>query len=213
LVITLYDYPLSGNCYKARLLLNLLNVPHSLRAMDFYPGREHKSAWFLALNPLGQLPVLQDDALILRDAQAILVYLASRYDSTGCWYPRDEPVTLGHMTMWLLFADELTAGAGAARLHDGMFYPCDIEQCRSRTHQLFRILDQHLWFSERSAGGWICDGEHPTVADIACFPYVMLSEEADISRRDYPAVRRWGDRIRQLPGFVPMAGIFAMPAT
>lgn len=49
----------------------------------------------------------------------------------------------------------------------------------------------------------------PTVADIACFPYVMLSDEAGISLIDYPAIRRWTDRIKRLPGFTVMSGIFA----
>ena len=211
-MITLYDYELSGNCYKVRLLLQWLAIPHVLHPIDFYPGREHKSPWFLALNPLGQLPVLEDEAFVLRDAQAILVHLASRYDPTGAWYPRDVPERLGSIRMWLMFADSLSAAVSTARLHDSMFYEGEVEGCRARAHELFRILQRQLWFSERTGGGWICAGERPTIVDIACFPYVMLSEEADVSRREYPALRRWGDRLRQLPGFQPMPGIFAPPA-
>jgi glutathione S-transferase len=210
-VITLYDFELSGNCYKVRLLLALLEVTYSRHPIDFYPGREHKSPWFLALNPLGQLPVLKDDEYVLQDAQAILVYLASRYDDSGHWYPRGEPALLGRLTAWLMFADAITNTAAAARLHDGMFYAVDIEQCRAGAHRLFRILDEHLWYSERSAAGWLCEGAHPTIADIAVFPYVQLSEEGGISRRDYPAIRRWLDRIKILPGFITMPGIVLLP--
>jgi glutathione S-transferase len=212
-VITLYDYELSGNCYKVRLLLALLAVPYSRRAIDFYPGREHQRPWFLELNPLGRLPVLQDDEYLLRDAQAILVYVASRYDESGLWFPRAEPALLGTLTSWLMFADALTNTASAARLHDGMFYEFDVERCRAGAHRQFRILDEHLWFSERGAAGWICEGAHPTIADIAVFPYVQLSEEGGISRRDYPALRRWSDRVKMLPGFVTMPGVFPLPAT
>jgi glutathione S-transferase len=208
-MITLYDYELSGNCYKVRLLLRLLEVPHSLHGIDFDPGREHKSPWFLELNPLGQLPVLQDGELVLRDAQAILVYLASRYDATGCWYPRESPSQLGLIGMWLSFANQISATAGAARLQSAMFYPGDAATARAGAHALFRILDQQLWFSEQASSDWLCGGEYPSIADIACFPYVMLSEEAGIARRNYPAIRRWCDRIRLLPGFIPMAGILA----
>ena len=210
-MITLYDYELSGNCYKVRLLLGLLGIPYARHAVDFYPGREHKSPWFLALNPLGQLPVLDEDGLVLRDAQAILAYLASRYDSSGHWYPCAEPAMLGKLTSWLLFAEAVTGTASAARLHDGMFYDFDIEQCRAGAHRLFRVLDEHLWFSERCANGWLCDLSHPTIADIAVFPYVQLSEEGGISRQDYPAIRRWADRIKMIPGFVTMPGIFPLP--
>lgn len=211
-MITLYDYELSGNCYKVRLLLALLAVPYTRHPIDFYPGREHKSPWFLTLNPLGQVPVLDDDGFVLRDAQAILVYLASRYDTSGLWYPRGDPALLGTLTAWLVYADAITNTASAARLHDGMFYDFDIEQCRAGAHRLFRILDEHLWFSERSAAGWVCECAHPTIADIAVFPYVQLSEEGGIARRDYPAVRRWLDRMKMLPGFITMPGIFTLPS-
>ena len=209
-MITLYDYELSGNCYKVRLLLSLLAIPHSLHPIDFYPGREHKSPWFLQLNPLGQLPLLQDGELLLRDAQAILVYLASRYDASGRWYPRTIPEQLGIIGVWLGFANEISATAGAARLQEAMFYEGDVEQARAGAHALFRILDEQLWFSEQASSGWLCGAEYPSIADIACFPYVMLSEEAGIARRDYPAIRRWCDRIRLLPGFTPMAGVIPM---
>ena len=81
-MITLYDYELSGNCYKLRLLLSFLEDRIQDGSRRVYPGREHKSEWFLRINPLGQLPVIDDDGFMLRDAQAILVYLASRYDPT-----------------------------------------------------------------------------------------------------------------------------------
>ncbi len=211
-MITLYDYELSGNCYKVRLLLAFLGVPYARQAVDFYPGREHQSAEFLALNPLGQLPVLRDDDFVLRDAQAILVYLASRYDASGLWYPRAEPALLGTLTAWLMFADAITGTAAAARLHDGMSYDFDVERCRAGAHRLFRVLDEHLWFAERRVAGWLCEGAHPTIADLAVFPYVQLSEEGGIARREYPAIRRWCDRVKMLPGFIVMPGIFPIPA-
>ncbi|HEY0341450.1 MAG TPA: glutathione S-transferase N-terminal domain-containing protein, partial [Steroidobacteraceae bacterium] len=99
-MIKLFDYELSGNCYKVRLLLNILGVAYERVELDFHPGREHKSPWFLAINPLGQVPVIDDDGFILRDAQAILTYLASRYDAGGRWYPR-EPLAVGQVAMWL----------------------------------------------------------------------------------------------------------------
>lgn len=207
-MIKLYNYELSGNCYKIRLFMDIIGLQYTTLTVDFYPAREHKSAWFLSINPLGQLPVLEDGSLVLRDAQAILVYLASRYDSGGNWYPTDRPETLGEISQWLAFADSITSTASAARLHDGLYYDFDIDACRSGAHRLFRILDEHLWFAERRDEDWICRGIHPTIADIACFPYVILSEEGGISRQDYPAIRRWTDRVKRIPGFIVMPGAF-----
>ena len=87
--------------------------------------------------------------LVLRDAQAILVYLAAKYDASATWYPRDDAALLGEISQWLAFADAITATASAARLHDGLFYDLDIDAARAGAHRLFRILDEHLWFGEQ----------------------------------------------------------------
>ncbi|MFZ6649143.1 glutathione S-transferase family protein [Undibacterium sp. TJN25] len=211
-MITLYDYELSGNCYKLRLFMNILGLTYKKIGVEFFPGKEHKSDAFLAINPLGQLPALDDDGFVMRDAQAILTYLAARYDSEGRWYPTDDPHALAEVNMWLAFADGITGTASAARLHDLMRYDLNGDQARAGAHALFHILDEQLWFSEREESGWICRGDHPTIADIACFPYVMLSDEGGISLMDYPAIRRWTDRVKRLPGFIVMSGIFETAA-
>lgn len=205
----LYDYELSGNCYKIRLFLSILGRAHDTETVDFHPGKAHKAPTFLVLNPLGQLPVLEDGGLVLRDAQAILTYLAVKYDPKRLWFPVDDPDRLGEVAQWLAFADLITASASAARLHDGMFYDLDFDHARAEAHRLFRILDEHLWFQEHGGLNWLARGDHPSVADIACFPYVALSEEGGISRQDYPAIRRWCDRVKRVEGFIEMPGIFA----
>ena len=84
----------------------------------------------------------------------------------------------------------------------------DIEKCRAAAHSQFRILDEHLYFQEQLGNSWVCEGESPTIADIACFPYVVLSEEGGVSRITYPAIRRWIDRFKRIDGFVIMPGMF-----
>lgn len=207
-MIKLYDYELSGNCYKLRLFMSMLGVEYEAVPIDFYPGKEHKSDWFQKINPLGQLPVLDDNGQVLPDAQDILVYLATKYDDSGKWYPAGDPEALERIGKWLAFAEEITLTASAARLHDGFFYDFDVEACRAGAHRLFRTLDEHLWFAEKQRGDWICSSDHPSIADIACFPYVVLSEEGGISRQDYPAIRRWTDRVKRIDGFTVMPGIF-----
>jgi glutathione S-transferase len=199
---------MSWKARQVRLVLGVLRLQFEQVELDFYPGYEHKSPWFLKLNPLGQLPVIDDDGFILRDAQAILVYLTGKYDSSGLWYPRGDAEVLGRIAMWLGFAENLTATAAAARLHDTMFYEADIDECRTRAHALLRVLDEHLWFAEQEGQEWLCSREHPTIADIACFPYVILSEEGGISRLPYPAIRRWTDRVKRIPHFTLMPGVF-----
>lgn len=207
MTITLYDFELSGNCYKLRLLMGILNVPYDIVPVDFFPGREHKADWFLRLNPFGQLPVLKDDDLVLSDSGAILAYLAKKYDASGQWFP-DDPAVTAQILRWHAIADDITATSSAARLALGYDYDFDVEKCQKGAHRIFRLLDEHLWFGEREGRDWLCAPAHPTTADIACFPYVMLSEEGGISRQDYPALRRWTDRVRRIDGFTVMSGIF-----
>ena len=208
-MIHLYDFELSGNCYKLRLLMNILNITYTKISVDFYPGNEHKTDAFLSINPLGQLPVIVDGDYKLRDAQAILVYLASNYDPSDRWYPKNNAKLLGMINQWLAFADMITSTASSARLHDGLFYEnIDIQKARTGANSLFRVLDEHLWFGEQEGGQWLCDGTHPTIADIACFPYTMMSNEGGIPLSDYPSIRRWADRVKRIEGFCVMPGIF-----
>ena len=79
---------------------------------------------------------------------------------------------------------------------------------RARAHALFRVLDEHLWYGEQAGRLWVAGGPRPTVADLALFPQAMLSEEGGVSRQDYPALRRWSDRVKRIPGFTVMSGIF-----
>jgi glutathione S-transferase len=207
-MITLYDYELSGNCYKVRLFLNILGVEYESKPIEFYPQKEHKSEAFLRVNPLGQLPALTDGDFTIRDAQAILVYLAKKFDASNTWYPEGDPRLTGEVQMWLAFADSLTGSISAARLHDLFFFPFDAAACRQRSHDLLRILDDHLWVQEKEGFPFLCKTKHPTIADLACFPYIALSDEGGVSLEDYPAVRRWTDKVKRTPDFVVMSGIF-----
>jgi len=206
--LRLHDYELSGNGYKVRLLLSMLGIPAERVDVDFYPGAEHRTDAFLALNPLGELPVLVHGERVLRDSKAIMVYLATLHDPERHWWPVHDAARIADTVQWLAFADELTGSAGRARLIEGFFHDGDLQALQARAHERLRILDRHLWFAERSGADWLVAGTRPTLADIACFPYVALSEEGGVMHEDYPAVRRWCDRVGRLPGFVPMPGVF-----
>lgn len=110
----LYDLEPSGNCYKVRLFASLINLNLELVAVDFVNG-EHKKPPLSDLNPLGQLPVLQDGSLVLRDSQAILVYLAGTYGGLA-WWP-SHPKGQAEIMQWLSFAgNEVEHSVCAARL-------------------------------------------------------------------------------------------------
>ena len=212
-MIKLYNYELSANCYKQRLFLSILGLDYEAVTIEFFPGMEHKSEAFLEINPLGHIPVLDDDGFMVRDAHAILIYLAAKYDPSGSWYPAHDPDLLAETAQWLLFCEGTTNTSSAARLHDGLHYEFDIDTVRAGAHRLFRVADEHLWFAEQQGYDWLVPTAHPTIADLALFPDVILSEEGGVARQDYPALNRWTDRVKRIDGFVPMPGIFpAAPA-
>ena len=207
-MLKLYNDELSGNCYKLRLFMALLQVPFERVPVNFYPNREHKDEALLRLNPFGQLPVIDDDGYLLRDAQAILVYLAARYDVQQRWLPPD-PALRGRVALWMTVAEDITRSASASRLHDAFGYDIDIDARRAAAHRLFAHIDDHLADGEVQGRPWLA-GPDATIADIACFPYVALAPEGGILLHRYAALRRWIQRIKALPGFVSMPGIFAL---
>lgn len=197
----LYDMELSGNCYKVRLMCALLGLKYQSIPIDLWQG-EHKSAEFLRLNPRGQLPVLDDDGAIIWDSSAILLYLARRYGGES-WLPL-EAKAMAEIMQWLSLAqNEILYGLARARAAIKFNRPWDVEQCQALGMQALTVLEQRL-----SGHGWLA-GESPTIADIACYPYVALAAEGGIALDGYPSIRAWLTRLAALPGYVAMPGIEA----
>lgn len=198
-MIKLYDFELSGNCYKIRLMLSLLGLEYERVVIALNKG-EHKTEEFLKLNPLGQLPVLKDGDIVIRDSQAILVYLARRYGGED-WLPLEaEPMS--QVVQWLSIAgNEIQHGVATVRKHFLFNAKIDLEQAQNKAYQTLQMLDKHL-----SEHLWLeCD--RPTIADVACFAYVALAPDGKISLEPYPHVVGWIERIKQLPGYIELSGV------
>ena len=86
-MLKLYDSPLSGNCHKVRMLLSMLEIDYQTVPVDIPSGQNRQPA-YLAVNPLGRVPVVDDDGVVIRDSQAILIYLARKTGAED-WYPGD----------------------------------------------------------------------------------------------------------------------------
>lgn len=196
---TLYAHPLSGNSHKVRLLLAFLELPYEEVTVDLSHGEQH-SQRFMQLNPLGQVPVLVDGKVVLRDSLAILVYLARKYGGEA-WLP-GHPAQAGAIVQWLsLAANELHHGPHLARLHFLLGVDLNLAAAQEQTRQVLRLLESHL-----ATRTWL-ELERPTVADLACFPYVGLAPEGKVSLEPYPAVRAWIDRVKALPNYPSMPGL------
>lgn len=195
--IRLYGHPLSGHSHRVALFLSLLKLPYENVTVDLMTG-EHRKPPFLAKNPFGQVPVIEDGDVTLADSNAILVYLALRYDGSGRWYPR-EPVAAAQVQRWLsVAAGELASGPGSARRIKLLGLPFDYELATSIANRLLALLDAHL------ASRQFLAGDAATIADVAMYTYTAHAPEGGVSLEPYPKVRAWLARIEALDGFVPM---------
>ncbi|QIR39833.1 glutathione S-transferase [Tolypothrix sp. PCC 7910] len=199
-MIKLYGHELSGNSYKAKLMLSLLSLDYEWIKVDLMVGA-HKQPEFLELNSFGQVPLLVDGNTVLADAQAILVYLARQYGGER-WLPL-EPLPLAQVMRWLsTTAGEIRQGPESARLyHLFKTTSINIERANQKSEFILTQLNNHLGNRE-----WLELG-HPTIADVAVFPYVALAPDGNINLENYPNILSWIDRIKHLPGFVGMIGI------
>jgi glutathione S-transferase len=198
-MLKFYDFPLSGHAHRVRLFLSLANIRHANIRVELTKG-EHKKPEFMALNIFGQVPVLVDGDVVLRDSNAILVYLANKFAPE--WNPT-EPEQAAHVQEWLTTASkEITAGPGAARLVTVFKSQQDHGKLIDQSHATLRLIDKHL--EERE---WLAL-DIPTIADVSAYSYIAVAPEGDVSLGAYPSVRAWLARIEALKGFVAMPPAF-----
>ncbi|WP_078119314.1 glutathione S-transferase family protein [Thiosocius teredinicola] len=194
--LQLYDFPRSGNCYKVRLLLSMLGVDYQRIAVDSTKG-ETQTDEFKRLNPRGQIPVLADGEILLWDSMAILVYLARRHGD-GQWLPAD---ALGEarVMQWLAVSEnELQYGLARARVAVLFSKPFDVDQCHREAKPGLEAMEHQL-----SDAPWLAT-DRPTIADLACYPYVALAGDGNFSLQPYPAVQAWLTRVEELPGWLAL---------
>ena len=194
--IRLHTYEVSGHCHRIEMFLSMLQLPYELVNVDLVQG-EHKKPEFLALNPFGQVPVIQDGEVTLADSNAILVYLEAKY-APGQWMPRD-PLGAARVQRWLSAAAGLLAfGPAMARALLIFKRPDDPAPAIARATRLLAVMEAEL------AGSTFLVGNAPTLAEIAMYSYVARAPEGNIPLEPYPNVRAWLARVEALPRFVPM---------
>lgn len=193
----LYDFPLSGHAHRARLFLGLLGVAHELVPVDLASGA-HKTPQFLALNPLGQVPVLDDEGTVIADSNAILVYLARKLDRQD-WLPVGAQAE-AEIQKWLsIAAGPIAFGPAAARLVTVFNAPFRADEVIERAHAILAKIEVQL------ASRPFITGATPTIADVALYSYIASAPEGNVDLQPYGQVRAWLGRIEALPGFVAFA--------
>ena len=191
----LHDYAASGNCYKARLLLALLNVPYERVAVDIFAG-DTLTPEFGRLNPIRETPVLElDSRETITQSNAILWYLAEGTD----FLPEDR-LDRAQVVQWLSFEQErVMPGLGGTRFRRAtgraaLDPAADAARFATGVGAL-RVLDEHLATRE------FLVGDRCSIADLSVFAYTHVADQAGFELSRFPAVLAWLERVRALPGF------------
>ena len=194
--IKLYDFPLSGHAHRIRLALSLLGTPYDLVPVDLANG-EHKKAWFKALNPAGQVPVLTDGDTVVSESTAILMYLAKKFPD-GEWIPTDAVGAAAVEKYFVAASTGLAQGPARARLINLFNAPYDKTETLEAAHKYLAALEADLDGKNYLVAG------RPTFADVALYSYVAHAPEGDVSLDGYPNILAWIARIKALKGFIGM---------
>ena len=194
----LYDNPLSRNGYKARLLASHLGLALDVVAKDLKAGESRRDDF----NAAGRVPVLElDDGTCLAESNAIVLYLAE-----GSPLSPAAPLERAQVLRWMFFEQNAVLPTiGAARFlritGRDKERPDVYAQRVEMAHDALAALERHF-----GVHPWAALGRF-TVADIALYAYLSVTEEAGLDLAAYPAVAAWRNRVQSLPGHVgPDAG-------
>ena len=190
---------LSGNCYKVRLLLELLGEPYTWNEIDLLAG-DTRTPEFAQLNPNGKVPVVElASGERLTESNAILNYLAD-----GTSYLPTDRLDRARVLQWQFFEqyshEPYIAVARFIQLFEGLpeHRRAEFEAKQAGGHKALKVMEQHLAREPFLAAG--C----PTIADLSLFAYTHVAEDGGFQLGGYPAIGAWLDRVRDLDGFVPM---------
>lgn len=189
----------SGNCYKVKLLLCYLGVPHEWLHVDIVKGGT-RTAEFLAKNPNGKLPVLElPSGEYLAESNAILYYLAE-----GTRYWPAERLARARVLQWQSFEQYSHEPYIAVARFIAKFLRmpaerrADFEAKSAGGYQALGVMEQHLQVNRYFVGDTL------TIADISLYAYTHVAHEGGFSLERFPAVRRWLAAVASEPGHVSM---------
>ena len=197
----LYNSPVSGNCYKVRLLLAHLGIPYERRDLEIV-DRSNRDAVLGALNPDLRIPTLVlDDERPIAESGAILWYFGE-----GTRFVPSDRYDRAKVLQWMFFEQYshepaiavvrfLVAYSGEAER-----YASVIERKTADGYCALDALEAHLG---REDGSYVV-GMHMSLADIALYAYTHVAGEGGFDLAGYPAIRAWLDRVAAEPGHVPI---------
>ena len=193
---TLYCFGESGNAYKAALALELAGVDWTPRHVDFFNG-EARSPEFRAINPMGEVPVLDADGMILTQSGVIQDWVMETTGKLGA----DTPEGRREILRWTIFDNQKVSGMAGPLRFMMNFLPEDKRNADVNGFMAGRLkASLQVLEGELSGRDWLVGGGL-TCADISCAGYLFYDEPFTFARADYPAIDAWLTRISETPGW------------
>ena len=186
----------SGNAYKAALMLTLTKQDWTPVFVDFFNGAT-RTPEFRAVNPMAEVPVLEDGDTVLTQSGVILDYLSSKTGQFGGRSAAERREVL----RWLFWDNHKLSGlAGPARFLNNFLPEAKrpegaIPYLQGRLRASYQVLDAHL-----AGRSWVV-GDGPSIADFSCCGYLFYPEPFGFTRTDWPNIDAWLDRVAALPGW------------
>jgi maleylpyruvate isomerase len=200
----LYDYWRSSAAYRVRIALDFKGLEYEQVAVDLRAGAQ-RAPEFLALNPQGLVPVLEDEGAVLTQSLPILNYLEERYPEPGL-LPRDAPGRARSRAIAVAIACEIHP-LNNLRVLQYLERELGLSEAQ-------RLAWYHHWIGEglgaietmlaRSAGDF-CVGDAPSLADVCLVPQVYNARRYQCDLEPYPTIRRIDERCREIEGFAKAA--------
>ena len=195
----LYNSPVSGNCYKVRLLLGHLGIPYERRDLDVV-DRSNRGEVLAGLNPDLRVPTLVlDDGRPLAESGAILWYFGE-----GTRFVPEDRFDRAKVLQWMFF-EQYTHEPAIAVVRFLVAYSGQAERygkvIERKTDDGYRALDA-LESQLAGSGDPYVVGATLTLADIALYAYTHVAHEGGFDLDRYPAIREWLDRVSGEPGHV-----------
>ncbi len=191
----LHCFAQSGNCYKAALMLNLCDADWEPVFVDFFNG-ETRTEEFRAINPRGEIPVLEAGEMRLTQSAVILDHLAEEFDA----FDADNIPEHREIMRWLFWDNhKLTSNVATLRYLLNFTEQGENEVTaffRARATGALAILNAHL-----ETKNFVL-GEKPSIADISMCGYLYWPDELGIEWQGYEHIDQWLARIKALPGWV-----------
>ena len=196
----LYDYLISGNGYKVRLLLTQLGVPFERIELNITKG-ETRTPEFLRKFPNGRIPTIElDDGKLLFESNAIISYFAE-----GTPFMPADRFQRAQVLQWLFFEqyshEPYIASVRYLVMHPEVADPRRAildSMMRPRGYDALRVMEGHL-----KSRDWFV-GERYSIADVALYAYTHVADEGGFDLADYPATRAWLERVRSQPRHIPI---------